>query len=804
LSSNVVTMTTVAAHGLIAGQTIQITGFTNPVFNGRYSVLATPAPTATTFAYARTNANIAATVSVGSITTFPQGTLTFTLNVINPVDMPITVNVNYTDIGGVLGAVGQTYSMTVPIAAGTDYDNGQDQAMFPAISTGPQTVSVAINPDFIVEGGTVTNFGSETFTAKTSIASSSFALIPQSGRLFLNTDEGTGSITDNDSALVMLSVLAPDASAAEPMPVNNGQFRISQTNPSSSNTVIQFNIATGGTNAIQGLDYDLFVGTTKLTNTVTILAGQTEVLINVVVLPDSLLEVDEFVRLSMNSFISRDPNVDFPVGPQPESVVQIDDNDTAFLTVAKTIDGSEGVGGPATPGLFTVSLTQASASDTVIRYRVLDPSVPADVTLGAQSPFATPNFDYTALYTGATGTVTITAGQTTTTILVDVIDDFVANEGIEKVTIRLESFIGNPDIDITVGPRVATVDILEDADGLFVRVDTTKSKNGTEPGLSNQDAEFTLQVVDANNNPVVIPVGSTTTKGITVNLVYGGDALQTVDYNAPTTLFIPEGTSSLAITIDIGNDFIAELTESVTITVQSILAPGLDKTGEPIAPHPTQNTGTVTITDDDGLGAAKIQSIAVNNGQAQRSEIRSLTVVLNQVVNAPSAGFIVRKRDDLAGGLLYTGTVAGVIATPNYVSLPGQTVVTLTFAPNSTFVNAAGTLVDGNYEVELIASLITTQIGGFQMDGDGNGTGGDNHRFGDDAMERFYRLYGDADGDGDVDPTDIFNFFVPALSTPSANLWLDGDLDGDVDPTDIFNFAVPRLITLRDINGFPN
>jgi hypothetical protein len=757
--------------------------------------------------------------TTGTVTTFPQTILTFNLTVNNPVDMGITVNVNYTDVSGVLGAVGQTYTLTVPIAAGTDYDKSSDSVTFPALSTGTQTVSVAINPDFIVEGGTANNFGSETFKASTSVASSSFNLIPQGGRLFNNSDEGVGTIVDNDSAVISSSVT--DALASEPSPVNNGQIRISQSNPSSTDTVIEFSLGTGGTNAVQGVDYDLFVGSTKLTNSLTIPAGATEVFIDVVAISDNVLEVDEFVNLMLSKITSSDPNISLPM-PQPVNKVQINDNDTALLTVAKVQDGNEVVGGAPINGLFTISLTQASDSDTVVHYRVLNPAVPADVLLGAQSPAATPGSDYTALYTGATGTVTITAGQTTTTITVNVIDDFVPNEGTEKVTIRLESFVGNPDIDLTTGPRSATVDILDDADGLFVKVE--KERDASEPGNGPQDGQFKVTLVNSLGMPVVLPIGSTGGGGgLQVNFALneagsGGTAVSPTDYVNATSVVIPEGASSALVTIDVQDDNAFEGTETVKIrllgTSPTQITHGVStepvsvSTGSPAqttvgnALYP--NLASLDIVDDEVAAGAKVESVVLSNGQAQRSGIKSLTVVLDQPVNAPSAGFIVRKRDDLPGGLVYTGTVAGVIATPDYVSQPGKTVVTLTFAPNSTFVDSTGGLVDGNYEVELVASLITTLVGTYQLDGDGNGTGGDNYRFGDDAADSFYRLYGDADGDGDVDPIDLFNFVVPALSTPTSNLWLDGDLDGDVDPIDLFNFVIPKLVTLRNLNGFPN
>ena len=66
LTTNVVTLTTTKPHGLVVGNIIDVSGATLPVFNGRYTV--SGAPTATTLTYAKTNADVASAVSVGTIT----------------------------------------------------------------------------------------------------------------------------------------------------------------------------------------------------------------------------------------------------------------------------------------------------------------------------------------------------------------------------------------------------------------------------------------------------------------------------------------------------------------------------------------------------------------------------------------------------------------------------------------------------------------------------------------------------------------------------------------------------------------
>jgi hypothetical protein len=63
LTSNVATLTTSADHGLSVGMQITIAGV-DATFNGEYTI--TTVPTATTFTYAKTAANVASTVTTGS------------------------------------------------------------------------------------------------------------------------------------------------------------------------------------------------------------------------------------------------------------------------------------------------------------------------------------------------------------------------------------------------------------------------------------------------------------------------------------------------------------------------------------------------------------------------------------------------------------------------------------------------------------------------------------------------------------------------------------------------------------------
>jgi len=103
------------------------------------------------------------------------GVLEFTVQLDNPLDIPVALDVSYTD-----GTAADN---------GTDYDNASDTVTFDAHSTAPQTVEVAIIDD-------TTSESAETFIA--SLAIRSGALIRD--HAVEVTDTAIGTITDDDVA----------------------------------------------------------------------------------------------------------------------------------------------------------------------------------------------------------------------------------------------------------------------------------------------------------------------------------------------------------------------------------------------------------------------------------------------------------------------------------------------------------------------------------------------------------------------------------------------------------------------------
>jgi hypothetical protein len=169
----------------------------------------------------------------------------------------------------------------------------------------------------------------------------------------------------------------------------------------------------------------------------------------------------------------------------------------------------------------------------------------------------------------------------------------------------------------------------------------------------------------------------------------------------------------------------------------------------------------------------RVQSVVVNDGSAQRSMVTSLAVTFDTVVTLPANpadAFLLERTGGAAVGLQAAVSVLG-----------GRTVVLLTFTGGGI---VGGSLADGNYRLTVLADQVTDAQGN-RLDGNGDGNGGDNR------VDAFFRLFGDTDGDRDVDNLDFLRFRGTfGLSAGQAGfLWyLDFNNDGRVNAADLVEF----------------
>ncbi len=177
--------------------------------------------------------------------------------------------------------------------------------------------------------------------------------------------------------------------------------------------------------------------------------------------------------------------------------------------------------------------------------------------------------------------------------------------------------------------------------------------------------------------------------------------------------------------------------------------------------------------------APAVSSVMVNGADAfltpsQRSLITSLTVSFDTTVALASGAFTLLNLD--------TNTVVeNLIISPNAAS----TQFTLRFGTGAGVLPRAGSgiagnaLLDGNYRLQIDATKVSANGSAMAAD----------YFFGDVFEDKFFALFGDADGDGDVDGTDTI-----ALRRHARGLEYNAALDFDGDGV--------LINDLEDVNAY--
>ncbi len=171
------------------------------------------------------------------------------------------------------------------------------------------------------------------------------------------------------------------------------------------------------------------------------------------------------------------------------------------------------------------------------------------------------------------------------------------------------------------------------------------------------------------------------------------------------------------------------------------------------------------------VAPARVDSMMVNDGNAQRSMVNSLTVTFSDIVTLDPAAFELRKQ----GGSLVNLTV-------DISTVGARTVAVLSFAGPGII---GGSLADGNYVLTIRSDMVDDAFGR-ALDGDGDSSAGG------DRIDALFRLFGDSDGDRDVDLHDLFQF----LSTlgrregdPGFLWYMDYNGDDRVGVADLLAFV---------------
>jgi probable HAF family extracellular repeat protein len=178
---------------------------------------------------------------------------------------------------------------------------------------------------------------------------------------------------------------------------------------------------------------------------------------------------------------------------------------------------------------------------------------------------------------------------------------------------------------------------------------------------------------------------------------------------------------------------------------------------------------------------ARLSTVAVNNGQSQRSMVTNLELTFSGTVTlGPGALALTRISDGVSVNL------QTAVSTVN-----NSTLVTVTFAGTGA---AWGSLADGRYQLTVHGAAITDGHG-VAVDAGGTGQAGSDYNSSPDSYLgsglHLFRLFGDANGDGVVDATDVGQLkssFNRNNNDPLYLWFLDANADGIIDATDVGQF----------------
>lgn len=199
---------------------------------------------------------------------------------------------------------------------------------------------------------------------------------------------------------------------------------------------------------------------------------------------------------------------------------------------------------------------------------------------------------------------------------------------------------------------------------------------------------------------------------------------------------------------------------------------GLNNVGQVVFRVNLADGRTVLVRADPD--AVTVESVVVNDGAAQRSMVNSLTVTLNGVATFDPGAIELRRQD---GSLVDLHSDISILG--------GKNVAVLTFV-GTEFVG--GSLADGSYTLTVRADRVHDRFGR-ELDGDGNGSAGG------DRVDGFFRLFGDADGDRNVDHADLdimLSSFRKSRGDAGFLWFLDYDGGGVVDGLDMAQFNQRR------------
>jgi uncharacterized repeat protein (TIGR01451 family) len=504
--------------------------------------------------------------------------------------------------------------------------------------------ATAADPDY------TTNSGTATFTPGTTTTTINVSVVPDTKfedneSFFVNlTTPAFATIADpqaigtiqNDDATPAVSV--GDLSQAEGnIGITTFNLPVTLSNPSELPVSVLYTVTPG--TATTPDDY-----IAPLSGTAIIPAGQTVGYITVNVVGEMLYEPDETFTVTISGPSNATLGDDVATG----TIVNDELLPTMTINDVSLNEGSAGI----TPFTFTVTLSNPS-------------STPVSATYATAPDSATAGVDFTP----AAGTVIVPAGQTSTTITIDVAGDTTVEPN--------ETFF----VNLTNPNGAILTDNLQTGIGTILNDDSTTisiSDVGLNEGnAGNTPFVFTVTLSLPSSEPVLI--NYTTAPGTATS---GTDYLPTSG-----TLSIPAGSLTGEITVNVVGDTGFEPNETFFVNLTGA-------TGATIS----DNQGQGTILNDDGPVA---DVLVTKSGPATVRPFTPVVYTITVSNSGPQTASNVVVTDTIPAGTTFVSAVASqgscsgtatVTCTLGAITAGGTATITLTLtapAAGATLTNSA-------------------------------------------------------------------------------------------------------------------
>ena len=708
-----------------------------------------------------------------------------------------TVTITATLDQQVQGGVTADVVFTNGTAGSADFTGTTNSISFPGGAVGETaTITIDITDDLVVED-------SENFEI-------SLTNIVSAGTT--NAGSATVTIADNDG---------PATIALGDITVNEADGTVVVT--ATLDTAVQggvtadvvFTDGTAGSGDFTGITGSVsFVGN----------ANETAV-ISIDIADDSLVESTENLTVSLVNVVAGAGAIN-AISPATVTIV---DNDSASVTLSPVVTGAseQPVGTGVTNGEFTIDLSNASDTDTVVTFAATPDS--NSIQGAIREGFETSSLshlqgDYRILADGVvvTGnTITIPAGQTSVDITIEVIDDGVV-EVAESFDFTLTG-VSSTDPEVTLAAGQTSNITITDDDQAEIIVKAVQDAN--EPGQDADDNGFfqVLLVVPGSvdtANPFGIPAPVSydvevlfSTTGTANQLP--GDPNNPVDFEELVQVEFAPGITTDVIAVTPEDDLLVEGDETVTInlvpnSVESNILDNLfdqNVTEVAVTNRPAHQSATVVIEDNDvDAPAPHVEGIYVNgtnwtslfrdrvDGVEDGSTFGYELTNRADEVNVPwiNVDQIIVEFDSPIDSGSIDATDFGISGDLGFGAGLTPDILSATAGPGNTVILT----LDGFLE----PANVTLDINGTGLQTSGvNGT---------DSSFSFVSLPGDTNSDNTVSPADIdstvdrqFAFILPGnLSFGGYEFSSDLNGDGTISPADIdaatdrqFDFVLPSI-----------